>query len=344
MSESQHQLSHEWRRWVARNKLIGTSPDVMVQILTDNAGLAEPDARQKVDELVDDPTFQGAVAVAEELRKLQSIFDIRHQLLSLVPSSRLPERRRGVRRGDFLARYYSTNTPVVMTDLTDHWPARRLWTPDYFDQYLGSETVEVMGARGKESNYERDSDAHRTRILFSQYLNHVVKVDASNEMYLVANNHLLELPVAKRLWEDFDSPPEYFDADGSGGKVFLWLGPAGTVTPLHHDIMNVLLVQVLGTKRIRLVSPLRTHCVYNDLSVYSQVDAAAPDYTSYPEYRAADPIEIVLEAGDALFIPVGWWHHVEALEMSISLSFTNFLWPNTYGWWHPTGGHGPSRS
>ena len=224
MNASQYQLSHEWRRWVATNKLIGTPPDVMVQILTDNAGLAEPDARQAVDELVDDPTFQAAAVVAEELRKLQSIFDIRQQLFSLVPSSRLPERRRGVRRGDFLTRYYSTNTPVIMTDLTDHWPARQLWTPDYFDQHLGGETVEVMGARSKESSYERNSDAHRTRILFSQYLDHMVKVDASNEMYLVANNHLLELPVAKRLWEDFDSPPEYFDGAGSDGNVFLWLG------------------------------------------------------------------------------------------------------------------------
>jgi mannose-6-phosphate isomerase-like protein (cupin superfamily) len=39
--------------------------------------------------------------------------------------------------------------------------------------------------------------------------------------------------------------------------------------------------------------------------------------------------------GQALFIPVGWWHCVEALETSISMSFTNFVWPNTYTWHHP---------
>jgi hypothetical protein len=37
----------------------------------------------------------------------------------------------------------------------------------------------------------------------------------------------------------------------------------------------------------------------------------------------------------ALFIPVGWWHRVEAREPSISMSFTNFVFPNEYIWQHP---------
>jgi ribosomal protein L16 Arg81 hydroxylase len=41
-------------------------------------------------------------------------------------------------------------------------------------------------------------------------------------------------------------------------------------------------------------------------------------------------MQVVLEPGQALFIPVGWWHHVRSLDVSISVSFTNFLAPNDY--------------
>jgi ribosomal protein L16 Arg81 hydroxylase len=42
-----------------------------------------------------------------------------------------------------------------------------------------------------------------------------------------------------------------------------------------------------------------------------------------------------LEPGEAIFIPVGWWHHVKSLEVSISVSFTNFVFPNYYEWKYP---------
>jgi hypothetical protein len=35
---------------------------------------------------------------------------------------------------------------------------------------------------------------------------------------------------------------------------------------------------------------------------------------------------------DRLFIPVGWWHHVRSLSVSISTTFTGFVWPNHYPW------------
>jgi ribosomal protein L16 Arg81 hydroxylase len=36
--------------------------------------------------------------------------------------------------------------------------------------------------------------------------------------------------------------------------------------------------------------------------------------------------------GDVLFIPVGWWHWVESLSPSVSVSFVNFSYPNTFDW------------
>src|SRR5581483_11277393 len=116
---------------------------------------------------------------------------------------------------------------------------------------------------------------------------------------------------------------------------FLWFGPGGTVTPLHHDVLNVMLVQVYGRKLVRLISPLESHCLYHDVGVYSKVDPTRPDAERFPRFSRVRPFNILLEPGQALFMPAGWWHHVTALDTSISLSFSNFRWVNDFTWAHP---------
>ena len=52
-----------------------------------------------------------------------------------------------------------------------------------------------------------------------------------------------------------------------------------------------------------------------------------------PEIRRVDAlIDLELAPGEVLFVPVGWWHHVRALDWSITLSLTNFVFPNRYKW------------
>jgi len=57
------------------------------------------------------------------------------------------------------------------------------------------------------------------------------------------------------LREDFSLPALCaVNAQSGGGvrHVNAWLGPAGTVTPLHFDSYDNILTQVVGYKRIRL--------------------------------------------------------------------------------------------
>lgn len=98
--------------------------------------------------------------------------------------------------------------------------------------------------------------------------------------------------------------------------------PRSTGVPKHFDNREVIVVQLLGTKRWELMpnttiaNPLAPHVVggvTNALNRHvgsSLDDHAMPLATTY-----------VLEPGAALFVPRGMWHRTCALEDSLSFSF-----------------------
>jgi len=95
----------------------------------------------------------------------------------------------------------------------------------------------------------------------------------------------------------------------------------------------VLLVQAVGRKRVWLVPP-ETGAVLEGLDGYY----AEPDAR---ELEGA--LEVVLEPGEALFVPVAFFHQVEALEPSMTLSLLSFPWENDFHWMKPVSSASPPR-
>lgn len=326
-------LSTDWRRWLAKNRMLGVDADQLMRVIADH-GLPVDVARLEVARLDEDPCFAAGRWAAQRLRKLESLLATQETLRALVPSARRVERRRRVPDSEFFTRYYAENRPLVLLEFIHSWRAR-YWTPDSLEQVLGDEEVEVMTGRESDERFEINSELHRATMTFRQFVALVRATRRSNDVYLVANNHLLDVPAATPLWDDFDAGQPPLDPERATGRVFIWFGPAGTVTPLHHDVANVLFVQVYGRKRFTLIPPAFTPRVYNETGVYGDVDPENPDYSLHPEYRGVPTLDVVLEPGETLFLPVAWWHRVESLDMSISLSFTNFVYPNEFHWHHP---------
>src|SRR5450755_2535036 len=329
-------LSVGWRQWVAECKMLDVADAEIARVLAQN-GLDSAAAAEEIRSAGSHPYVTAGRWMAHRLRKLQSLLDIQHRLSCLSASADSVERRGDVPAQDFLERYYSTNRPVILERVTDSWPASTRWTPEYLRETCGCEMVEVMQDRDADPDFELNSASHKSTVPFADYVDMVVAAGETNDLYLVANNHFLERPGIRRLFDDIGPLPPILAPENLTTGTFFWFGPSGTITPLHHDPVNVLLVQVRGRKRVTLIAPDQTHLVYNEVGVYSRVDYDAPDYQRWPLFAHLNAVDATLGPGDALFIPVGWWHYVRSLDVSISLSFTTFAFPNHYDdlWRHP---------
>lgn len=158
----------------------------------------------------------------------------------------------------------------------DGWPAMTRWTPDYLKALLSDEEVEIMAGRASDPDYEVNCQRHRRKLPFGEYVDMVHSGAETNDYHLVANNGFLRRPKPKQLLADIVMFPEYLDPRLADGGVFLWYGPAGTVTPLHHDTSNIFMAQVRGRKRIKLISPVDLEFLYNDVGVFSPSIAMRP--------------------------------------------------------------------
>lgn len=111
------------------------------------------------------------------------------------------------------------------------------------------------------------------------------------------------------------------------GAGQLWFGrgnAAALVTRLHCDLANSFLAQLHGRKRVRLYAPAQERAVYavDAFNSYRpcRVDAAVPDLTRFPRFADAPGVDVILEPGDLLVIPTGWFHCVWALDHVLSIS------------------------
>src|SRR5439155_22720163 len=128
------------------------------------------------------------------------------------------------------------------------WSAMSRWTPAGLATRLGTAPVEVMMDRSGSGPCEMDSAAQRVTVAFADLAAAVEGQCRTRELYLVGNNQFLENEPAKELWDDFSIDERYLDKSRLRARVCFWMGPKATVTPLHHDVSNILFCQIVGRK------------------------------------------------------------------------------------------------
>jgi hypothetical protein len=262
------------------------------------------------------------------MAKRDWVLGIQSRLNRLAPPEAAGVPRRERLAGDaFLHEYYRRNQPVIITGMLDGCAAGTKWTFDYLAAQLGGREVEVQFGRNADPDYEINSATHRRRLRFGDYVAMVRAAGVTNDFYMTANNAGHNGAALRELMADLPPLDAYLQP---GGDAFFWFGPAGTITPFHHDLTNNLMIQVAGRKRVRLVAPCDTPSMYNQRHCFSPVDGRHIDTARFPLMAGVPVHECMLAPGEMLFLPVGWWHFVEALEVSITVSTTQFRWDNDF--------------
>lgn len=155
----------------------------------------------------------------------------------------------------------------------------------------------------------------------------IQRLDANPPVQLyIAQSLLTDLPAP--LQDDVPTP-EVIRSVGKGDiySSSIWLGTEPTYTPLHRDPNPNLFCQLCSSKVVRLLPPNAGLLLYNGVQRRLRQSGNSRMRSTemmeggeremlhravWEEDAAADCEEVKLRAGDALFIPKGWWHSIKS--------------------------------
>jgi len=249
--------------------------------------------------------------------------------------------------------FFESRTPLLLQNLLGACDAIYFWRSlEYWRVAVGEDTpVDVEIGKG----YNRGGN--RATMMFGEYLNYLVlSIELEQQEYEQYNYqdgmetidsqqigdhevaYLAQNELFHQVRHDITIPKlcengEYNVGEGRLYQTMLWMGPRHTVSPLHYDPLDNILMQVVGWKRVLLFPPdgqtegsraikPSWHYAGENGNQYntSAVDVENPNHDLFPHFESTAPIpyECILGPGDGLFIPKRWWHHVRSLEFSVS--------------------------
>lgn len=257
-----------------------------------------------------------------------TLIAVQRDLARMGSGAYVVERRSNVSRKEFLDKYYATNRSVILCDLMRSWKAPEKWTPKYLKATCGDEIVEVIRADDVNSTY--NSYPERNKIKFAELIDRVTAPNEINAYYLTTGNTCFGHLGTGTLLEDIVMFPEYLEKTVDDG-VSLWYGAKDAIAPFHFARKNILTAQVQGRQQIKLI-PANEIEFINHHKGFSLVDPLNPDYEKFPEFRLTNVLDLELAPGEVLFVPVGWWYWIKALDDSAAVCFNNFVFHNEFNW------------
>jgi hypothetical protein len=257
---------------------------------------------------------------------------------------------RGVDREAFESQIVPAATPVVLKDLVAHWPIVRAAlesdgalaeTVKRYDSGRRPQVAEAAAPEQGRLFYRQDM----TGLNFSRRQSGIS--DTVDRLAAIAQ--LRDPPAVFIESMPADDYLPQFAADhampllDARVRPRVWLGNAVKINT-HFDLVDNVACVAGGRRRFTLFPPDQIGNLYvapldftPSGAPVSLVELSRADHARFPRYAEAlrHATQAELDPGDALFIPYGWWHHVESLRPFNVL--VNYWWNDAPDYGAPHG-------
>lgn len=259
------------------------------------------------------------------------IFDELSQVSSIAPTS----------MGVIPPHVFQSEVPVVLKGLVSHWPSvslkdkkfedlatylKKFWTNTRpVNAYVAA--PEVKGRYGYNEAFNNFNFRSGSAPL-PDVMQRLMEQEALPRE-LACSIYVGSTPVDQWL-------PGFQEANSLSVPgtplVNFWLGNETTVAA-HYDFPHNVACVVRGCRRFTLFPPSQIENLYvgpidrtPSGQPISLVDFDNPDFDAFPLFQKAlkHGQTVVLEPGDAIFVPSMWWHHVKSLSGCNML--VNYWW------------------
>jgi hypothetical protein len=231
-----------------------------------------------------------------------------------------------ISREDFVNNYLKPRKPLIIRKATESWPALQKWTFDYLKETVGDVVVPLYDS--SKADPSKPINASAAEMKFGDYIDLIQKEPTDLRIFLFD-----PIKYAPKLLDDYRSPTDLI-----GGFLDkypnMFFGGKGSVTFLHYDIdlAHIFHTHFNGSKRVILFDNKwseRLYCIPFATYALEDYDIEHPDFNKFPALDGVEGQEAILEHGDTLFMPTGFWHWMKYLEGSFSISLR--AWDKSWG-------------
>jgi hypothetical protein len=234
--------------------------------------------------------------------------------------------RRPVREVTFTSHkdFYRTHLPVwepaVFRGIAKRWPAVQKWSLDFFaHNHADTRTVMIdqdgLYSASENSRYEVST------------LGKVIAAIRAGEKECLRFSPVIDDNPELKDDRDMEWLAGFRGRFSVRGFGQFFLAPASTYTPVHCALESNAFVQVHGKKRWILYPAMYQQLIEPpaDRRPYFHTDFL-PERASprFPLGAYAPALEVVLDAGDVMYVPPFVWHYVENLTTTIAVAYRFF--------------------